>query len=80
MPLIGSFSSRYLYTDTLNIPDLDTAQGILYAAQKYLIPHLAKHCVKYLECSLNLDNLLDTLRIAECFKESHLRKQCLKVN
>ncbi|KAI5704286.1 hypothetical protein M8J75_003751 [Diaphorina citri] len=70
---------KYLYTDTLIIPDLDTAQGILYAAQKYLIPHLAKHCVKYLECSLNLDNLLDTLRIAECFKESHLRKQCLKM-
>ncbi|KAL1458618.1 hypothetical protein WDU94_008754, partial [Cyamophila willieti] len=70
---------KYLYTDILSIPDVDSAHGILYAAKKYLIPHLAQRCVRYLESNLCIDNLLDTLRIAECFKENKLRTTCLKM-
>ncbi|GIY15330.1 hypothetical protein CEXT_813161 [Caerostris extrusa] len=46
---------RFLYCDDINL-EADTVLSTLYVAKKYLVPHLARACVAYLETSLTAKN------------------------
>ena len=43
---------KYIYCDEIDLAVLAT----LYAAKKYIVPHLARACVNFLETSLSAKN------------------------
>ena len=46
---------RYLYCDEISL-EPDNVLATLYTAKKYIVPHLARECVRYLETSLKATN------------------------
>ena len=69
---------RYLYCDEISL-EADTVLPTLYAAKKYIMPHLAKACVEYLETNLDASNAWLLLHHSRLFEESELMKRCLDV-
>lgn len=51
----------------------------LYAAKKYLVPHLAQQCVKFLEVSLTARNACLLLSQSRLFEEPELMTRCWEV-
>ncbi|XP_023210824.1 BTB/POZ domain-containing protein 6-B-like [Centruroides vittatus] len=69
---------RYLYCDEINL-EADTVLATLYAAKKYLVPHLARACVSYLETSLTAKNACVLLSQSRLFEEPDLMQRCWEV-
>ncbi|XP_013887376.1 BTB/POZ domain-containing protein 3, partial [Austrofundulus limnaeus] len=46
---------KYIYCDEIELC-ADTVLATLYAAKKYMVPHLARACVSFLETSLSAKN------------------------
>ena len=57
----------------------DTVLATLYAAKKYIVPHLARECVKYLETSLTARNACLLLSQSRLFEEPELMQRCWDV-
>ena len=70
--------SRYLYCDTIE-PEADTVLATLYAAKKYIVPHLARQCVQFLETSLSAKNACILLSQSRLFEEPELMRRCWEV-
>ena len=51
----------------------------LYAAKKYIVPHLARACVSFLETSLTARNACLLLSQSRLFEESELMSRCWEV-
>lgn len=77
-PLIVFFSSRYLYCDEIQL-EADTVLATLYVAKKYIVPHLARACVTYLETSLTAKNACLLLSQSRLFEEPDLMQRCWEV-
>lgn len=69
---------RYLYCDDI-VLEADTVLATLYAAKKYLVPHLARACVAYLETSLTAQNACVLLSQSRLFEEPELAQQCWEI-
>ncbi|XP_027238492.1 BTB/POZ domain-containing protein 6-B isoform X2 [Penaeus vannamei] len=69
---------RYLYCDEIRL-EPDTVLATLYAAKKYLVPHLAQQCVKFLEVSLTARNACLLLSQSRLFEEPELMTRCWEV-
>ena len=69
---------RYLYCDEINL-EPDTVLGTLYAAKKYIVPHLARSCVHFLETSLTAKNSCLLLSQSRLFEEPELMQRCWEV-
>lgn len=69
---------RYLYCDDICL-EADNVLACLYAAKKYLVPHLAKACVSYLETSLTAKNACVLLSQSRLFEEPDLMQRCWEV-
>ena len=69
---------RYLYCDEISL-EADTALPTLYAAKKYIMPHLAQLCVEYLETKVDASNACLLLRYSRLFGETGLMKRCLHI-
>jgi len=69
---------NYLYTDEIHL-EPDNVLATLYAAKKYIVPHLAKVCVKYLETSLSAKNACLLLSQSRLFEEPELMQRCWDV-
>lgn len=69
---------RYLYCDDICL-EADNVLACLYAAKKYLVPHLAKACVSYLETSLTARNACVLLSQSRLFEEPDLMQRCWEV-
>ncbi|XP_076318318.1 BTB/POZ domain-containing protein 6-B-like isoform X2 [Tachypleus tridentatus] len=69
---------RFLYYDDINL-EADTVLATLYAAKKYLVPHLARACVSYLETSLTAKNACVLLSQSQLFEEPDLMQRCWEV-
>ena len=67
--IIGTFSFRYLYCDEIDL-EADTVLASLYTAKKYIVPHLAREYVRFLETSLNADNVCVLLSQSRLFELS----------
>ena len=65
---------RYLYTDEVQVND-DSVLATLYASKKYLISHLTKQCIKYLETSLTHKNVCLLLSQSRLFEEEELMQR-----
>ncbi len=72
------FFYRYLYCDDICL-EADNVLASLYAAKKYLIPHLARACVSYLETSLTARNACILLSQSRLFEEPDLMQRCWEV-
>ena len=70
--------SRYVYCDEIDL-EADTVLSTLYAAKKYIIPHLARACVSYLETSLSAKNACVLLSQSRLFEEPELTQRCWEV-
>ncbi|XP_074661540.1 BTB/POZ domain-containing protein 6-B-like [Tubulanus polymorphus] len=69
---------RYMYTDEIEL-EPDTVLTTLYAAKKYIVPHMAQACVKYLETSLSAKNACVLLSQSCLFEENELMLRCWEV-
>ncbi|XP_055908052.1 BTB/POZ domain-containing protein 3 isoform X2 [Eupeodes corollae] len=69
---------RYLYCDEIQL-EPDNILATLYAAKKYIVPHLARACVNYLEVSLTAKNACLLLSQSRLFEEPELMQRCWEV-
>lgn len=69
---------RYLYCDEIHL-EADTVLATLYVAKKYIVPHLARACVNYLETSLTAKNACLLLSQSRLFEEPDLMQRCWEV-
>lgn len=69
---------RYLYCDEIAL-EADTVLATLYVAKKYIVPHLARACVMYLETSLTAKNACLLLSQSRLFEEPDLMARCWEV-
>lgn len=59
--------------------EADTVLATLYVAKKYIVPHLARACVNYLETSLTAKNACLLLSQSRLFEEPELMQRCWEV-
>lgn len=76
--LFLNYLSRYLYCDEIQL-EPDTVLATLYVAKKYIVPHLARACVNYLETSLTAKNACLLLSQSRLFEEPELMQRCWEV-
>ncbi|XP_066142855.1 BTB/POZ domain-containing protein 6-B-like isoform X4 [Euwallacea fornicatus] len=69
---------KYLYCDEIHL-EADTVLATLYVAKKYIVPHLARACVNYLETSLTAKNACLLLSQSRLFEEPELMQRCWEV-
>jgi BTB/POZ domain-containing protein 3/6 len=69
---------RYLYCDEISL-EPDNVLATLYTGKKYIVPHLARECVKYLETSLKASNACLLLSQSRLFEEPELMQRCWDV-
>ncbi|XP_073997207.1 BTB/POZ domain containing protein 3 lute isoform X3 [Rhodnius prolixus] len=69
---------KYLYCDEISL-EADTVLATLYVAKKYIVPHLARACVAYLETSLTAKNACLLLSQSRLFEEPDLMARCWEV-
>ena len=69
---------RFLYTDKVNLSGNNVMQ-VLYLANKYIVPSLAKKCTEYLRDNLNASNVFFILPHARKFENKDLEDRCWKV-
>lgn len=69
---------RYIYCDEIDLA-ADTVLATLYAAKKYIVPHLARACVNFLETSLSAKNACVLLSQSCLFEEPDLTQRCWEV-
>ncbi|XP_019416862.1 PREDICTED: BTB/POZ domain-containing protein At3g56230 isoform X2 [Lupinus angustifolius] len=69
---------EFLYSGTLTTETLEKhVYTLSRAADKYIIPHLLKHCERHLLSSLNISNALETLDIADSCSNHNLKETTL---
>jgi len=69
---------KYLYCDDISL-EPDNVLATLYTAKKYIVPHLARECVRYLETSLKASNACLLLSQSRLFEEPELMQRCWDV-
>lgn len=67
-----------MYCDEIYL-EADNVLATLYAAKKYIVPHLARACVNYLETSLTAKNACLLLSQSRLFEEPELMQRCWEV-
>ena len=67
-----------MYCDEIDLTP-DNVLDTLYAAKKYLVLHLARSCVEYLERSLSARNACVLLSQSHLFEEPDLMQRCWEV-
>lgn len=69
---------RYLYCDEIQL-EADNVLSTLYVAKKYILPHLSRACINFLETSLTAKNSCLLLSQSRLFEESELMQRCWEV-
>eukprot|EP00096_Caligus_rogercresseyi_P006264 TRINITY_DN2258_c0_g1_i1.p1 TRINITY_DN2258_c0_g1~~TRINITY_DN2258_c0_g1_i1.p1 ORF type:complete len:394 (+),score=124.08 TRINITY_DN2258_c0_g1_i1:856-2037(+) len=69
---------KYLYCDEIDL-EPDNVLPTLYTSKKYIVPHLAKECVAFLETSLTAENACILLSESRLFEEPGLMQRCWEV-
>ena len=69
---------RYLYSDKVSLSGSNAMQ-VLYLANKYMVPSLAKKCTKYLRRNLQASNVFCILPHAQKFEDKDLEDRCWEV-
>lgn len=69
---------RYMYCDEILL-EADNVLATLYVAKKYIVPHLARAAVNFLESSLTAKNACLLLSQSRLFEEPELMQRCWEV-
>ena len=69
---------RFMYTDEANLSGSNVMQ-VLYLANKYMVPSLAKKCTEYLRDNLKASNVFCILPHAQKFEDKDLEDRCWEV-
>ncbi|CRK95436.1 CLUMA_CG008698, isoform A [Clunio marinus] len=69
---------KYLYCDEIQL-EADNVLATLYVAKKYIVPHLCRACVNFLETSLTAKNACLLLSQSRLFEEPELMQRCWEV-
>uniref|UniRef100_A0A8C9E6F9 BTB domain-containing protein n=1 Tax=Phocoena sinus TaxID=42100 RepID=A0A8C9E6F9_PHOSS len=69
---------KYIYCDEMDLAAV-TVLATLYAAKKYIVPHLARPCVNLLETCLSAKNACVLLSQSCPFEEPGLTQRCWEV-
>ncbi|XP_078361273.1 BTB/POZ domain-containing protein 6-like [Oculina patagonica] len=69
---------RYMYSDEVNLSG-NNVMGVLYLANKYIVPSLADECIRYLEDYIAPTNVFSILPFAQKYDEEDLVDRCWKV-
>ena len=69
---------KYIYCDEMDLAAV-TVLATLYAAKKYIVPHLARACVNLLETSMSAKNACVLLSQSCLFEEPGLTQRCWEV-
>jgi BTB/POZ domain-containing protein 3/6 len=77
-PLAFLTMLRYLYCDEIQL-EADNVLATLYVAKKYILPHLSRACINFLETSLTAKNSCLLLSQSRLFEESELMQRCWEV-
>lgn len=70
---------EYMYTDKININNVDKAFDLCYAAKKYMLPFVVDQCTKYLWSDLCPKNACRAYEFAKLFEEPSLQEKCLQI-
>ncbi|XP_078361265.1 BTB/POZ domain-containing protein 6-like [Oculina patagonica] len=69
---------RYMYSDEAMLSG-SNVMGVLYLANKYMVPSLADKCTEYLQDNLDPSNVFNILPDAQKYDEKHLTDRCWEV-
>ncbi|RMX58409.1 hypothetical protein pdam_00020640 [Pocillopora damicornis] len=69
---------RYMYSDEANLNG-NNVMGVLYLANKYIVPALADICVTYLQEHVDSSNVFNVLPSALIYEEKELIEECWDV-
>lgn len=70
---------EYIYTDKININNVDKAFDLCYAAKKYMLPFVVDQCTQYLWSDLSAKNACRAYEFARLFEEPSLQEKCLQI-
>lgn len=70
---------EYMYTDKININNVDKAFDLCYAAKKYMLPYVVDNCTKFLWSDLCPKNACRAYEFAKLFEEPSLQEKCLQI-
>lgn len=70
---------EYIYTDKININNVDKAFDLCYAAKKYMLPYVVDQCTKFLWSDLCPKNACRAYEFAKLFEEPSLQEKCLQI-
>lgn len=70
---------EYMYTDKININNVDKAFDLCYAAKKYMLPFVVDNCTKFLWSDLCPKNACRAYEFAKLFEEPSLQEKCLQI-
>ena len=69
---------RYMYSDEVNLSG-SNVMGLLYLAEKYMVPSLTDKCMEYLKEKLDPSNVFIILPFAEKYEDKTLVDRCWNV-
>jgi len=69
---------RYMYADDISL-DSDNVLATLYCSKRYIVPHLAQECIRFLEATLSARNACVLLSQARLFEEPELMQRSWEV-
>jgi hypothetical protein len=70
---------EYIYTDKININNVDKAFDLCYAAKKYMLPYVVDQCTKFLWSDLCPKNACRAYEFAKLFEEPSLQEKCEQI-
>ncbi|KAJ2949273.1 hypothetical protein O0L34_g6224 [Tuta absoluta] len=70
---------NYIYTDAVDITDVDAACSLYKAANKYILPHLETRCLEYIANNLNPNNVCSIYEFACLYSYNALIEKCLEM-
>lgn len=69
---------KFIYTDEANL-EASVAGAVLYLAKKYDIPGLADHCKKFINSSMDRENVVEIMQGLVYAADDDLNETCLKL-
>lgn len=78
-PQVFQLLLDFIYKDRVSIGCLENACGLIYAAKKYMLPYLVALCIRYIETSLSIHNVLTIFNFAVLIQEEALITICVKL-
>jgi len=70
---------EYIYTDKININNVDKAFDLCYAAKKYMLPYVVDQCTRFLWSDLQAKNACRAYEFSMLFEEQELKERSLQI-